>query len=79
MSLSNSQLRQLARQGAVNRIAGLRAEIASIERAFPRGARAISTVRQRRKPGHPGWNPAQRKAAARRMKKYWADRKSAKK
>jgi hypothetical protein len=75
MSLSNSQLHQLARQGAVNRIAELRTEIASIERAFPKtaGQRAVSG---RRKPGRRGWNPAQRKAAALRMKKYWAARKA---
>jgi hypothetical protein len=76
MSLSNRHLHQLARQGAVNRIAQLKAEIATIERAFPKGAGLVTTVRRRRKPGRRGWSPAQRKAAARRMKRYWAARKA---
>jgi hypothetical protein len=74
--LSNTQLHQLARQGAVNRIAELRAEIAKIEQAFPKTNSHVASIRRSRTPGHRGWSPAQRKAAALRMKKYWATRKA---
>jgi hypothetical protein len=77
-SLSTSQLHQLACQGALNRIAELEAEISAIEAAFKPG-KAGKRRGRRRKPGRRGWSPAQRRAAALRMKKYWAARKSAKK
>jgi hypothetical protein len=74
--LSNSQLHHLARLGAVHRLAELKAEIATIEQAFPKNARKVTAVRRRRHPGRPGWSPSQRQAAARRMQKYWAARKA---
>jgi hypothetical protein len=55
----------------------LQAEIASIRATFPGlvgGARAGG--RGRGKSGRRGWNAAQRRAAARRMKAYWAKRKA---
>lgn len=54
--------------------------IRALERAIGEGARsgrapAAPGVRTRRKPK---WSPAARKAAAERMRKYWASRKKAK-
>lgn len=84
-SLSKSDLLKLARTGAAARVAELRQEIDSIFRAFPDlrksggVAAASGPVSGKRKPGLRGWTPAQRKAAAERMKKYWSARKGAKK
>ena len=83
-SLSKSDLLRLARAGATARIAELRQEIESIYRAFPGirksgGPAAAAAAPSKRKPGLRGWTPAQRKAAAERMKKYWAARKGGKK
>lgn len=80
-SLSRTELLKLARAGAVARVAELRAEIESIYRAFPEARNAGSEPareRSSRRPGSRGWSPAQRKAAAERMKKYWAGRKAKK-
>ena len=94
MALSQEQLNALARHGAQARIDELRQEIAAIERAFPqlrrrRGGRprkqataerpttaSQPTGRRRRTRG---WSAAQRKAAADRMKAYWAKRKGGRK
>ena len=79
--LTREQLMQLARLGAEKRLEALRAEIRAIEalvtRAQP-GSSERATGRQRRRPK---WSAAKRKAAAERMKAYWANRraKSAKK
>ena len=85
-----SQLLKLARTGAETRLAELRQEIEFIYRSFPdlrRRGRAAATPAaatrlgrsRRRRPGARGWTVAQRKAAADRMKKYWAVRKAGKK
>lgn len=92
MTLSQEQLNALARHGAQARISELRQEIAAIEQAFPqlrarRGGRPrkqasapesaapSSTGRRRSR----GWSASQRKAAADRMKAYWAKRKAGRK
>ena len=85
-----SQLLKLARAGAETRLAELRQEIQFIYRSFPdmrRSGRAAASPAaaarvgrsRRRRPGARGWSVAQRKAAADRMKKYWAARKAGKK
>jgi hypothetical protein len=95
LALSQEQLNALAKHGAQARINELRQEIAAIERAFPqlrarRGGRprkqasateAPVTANQssngRRRSR--GWSASQRKAAADRMKAYWAKRKAGRK
>jgi hypothetical protein len=79
-SLSRSELLKLARAGAAARIAELQAEIEAIYRQFPdvRNASNSAGVPVKRKPGLRGWTPAQRRAAAERMRKYWASRKAKK-
>ena len=85
-----SQLLKLARAGAETRLTELRQEIAFIYRSFPdlrRGGRASASPTsaprlgrsRRRRPGARGWSVAQRRAAADRMKKYWAAKKAGKK
>ena len=79
-SVERSQLMKFARVGAEARVAQLRAELASIYKAFPdlrraNGAAASANPPTTRRP----WNAAQRKAAADRMRKYWASRKAGKK
>jgi 5-methylcytosine-specific restriction endonuclease McrBC regulatory subunit McrC len=83
MALSHSTLVTLARAGAEARIQELQREIDSIYRAFPglsrRRSRAAAGARPGRRRRRRAWSAAQRKAAADRMKKYWATRKAAKK
>lgn len=82
MALTRSQLLKLARSGAESRLAELRAEIEALYRSFPelrRGRKAAAPAAGKRLPGRRGWNAAQRRAAAERMRKYWAARKSTKK
>ena len=87
-NLSTEQLRRLARLGAVARLEQLREEEAAIRSEFPelfgRGRRVSQTVgpaaapatrRRRRKP----MTAAQKKAVSERMRKYWAERRKAKK
>jgi hypothetical protein len=74
MALSRSDLLKLAKAGAANRVQELRDEIDAIYRAFPelrRGAAAKASGTGR-PAGRRGWTAAQRKAAAERMRKYWA-------
>jgi hypothetical protein len=75
--LTREQLMQLARLGAEKRLEALRAEIRAIEtlvtRAQPGSSSERATGRQRRRPR---WSAAKRKAAADRMKAYWANRKA---
>ena len=75
--LTREQLMQLARLGAEKRLEALRAEIRAIEalvtRAQPGSTSERSRDRQRRRPR---WSAAKRKAAAERMKAYWANRKA---
>ena len=80
-SLSRSELLKLARAGAAARVAELLAEIESIYRQFPDvrgGSGSLAGSPAKRKPGLRGWTPAQRRAAAERMRKYWAARKAKK-
>ena len=83
--LSREAMQRLARLGAKSRLEELRSEEAAIRRAFPdlfgrgRGRQAAATPaagggRRRR-----GMSAAARKAVSVRMKKYWADRRKAKK
>jgi hypothetical protein len=84
VALNRTKLLKLARAGAAARLAELQAEIDDIRRSFPdlrsarstrsRGNRASGRTRRTR-----GWTAAQRKAAAERMRKYWASRKAGKK
>lgn len=83
--LTTPQLREFARLGAQARLAQLDAEIAAIKTAYPELARsrgpagraarraAAPTKRRRRY----RMSPEARKAAAERMRKYWADRRAA--
>lgn len=84
MARPRSDLLKLARAGAERRITELHSELASLFRLFPdlrrskrAGGRTAggggARTRRRR-----GWSAAQRKAAADRMRKYWAARKSKK-
>jgi len=94
LALSQEQLNALARHGAQARIDELRQEIAAIERAFPqlrrRGGRprkqasaaessATGSQPSARRRRTRGWSASQRKAAADRMKAYWAKRKAGRK
>lgn len=86
--MAGLNLKDLARRGAVARLAELQAEVAAILKAFPelsRGVRvnytddgvSIATPgrkRRRRKP----MTAAQKRAVGIRMKKYWAARRKAK-
>jgi len=88
-------LKALARHGAQARINELRQEIAAIVQTFPdlrarRGGRPrkqasapqVSTAANEStatRRGRRGWSAAQRKAAANRMKAYWAKRKAGRK
>ena len=83
--LSREALQRLARLGAKSRLEELRSEEAAIRRAFPdmfgrgRGRQAAAAPaagggRRRR-----GMSAAARKAVSLRMKKYWAERRKAKK
>ena len=80
MAVSRSDLLKLARTGAERRLNELQSEIASLMRLFPdlrrkgRAQAGSATATRRRR----GWTPAQRKAAADRMRKYWAARKNKK-
>jgi hypothetical protein len=92
-TLSQDQLLNLARYGAQARLTELRNEIAAIEQAFPavsgrragRPRKQTSVAAQRATgadeatSGRRSWSPAQRNAAAERMKSYWAKRKAARK
>lgn len=79
--LPRSQLIALAQRGAEARLRDLQREIASLYRSFPGLKRARTAAsaevapgeRQRRKPV---WSAAKRKAAADRMRKYWAGRRA---
>jgi hypothetical protein len=85
VTLTRAQLIRLARLGAEKRLKELDAERKAIE-ALLGGARRTTGRRARRTKKaattpapakRRGWNAAQRKAAAARMKAYWAKRKAA--
>ena len=75
MTISRAELLKLAKAGAATRVQELRDEIAAIYRSFPdlrnSGGR-LARGTEVRKPGRRNWTAAQRKAAAERMRKYWA-------
>jgi hypothetical protein len=78
------ELRRLAVVGARARLVELRAEMASLVRAFPEigrgGAVATGVVAVRRaKPGRKTpMTAAERREVSERMKRYWAARRAAK-
>lgn len=81
--LSRDEMRRFARLGAMKRLEELRKEEAAIRTAFPelfRGATrpllAVDGVVRSRKPYK--MSPEAKKAVSERMKKYWADRRKAK-
>ena len=80
-SLTQEQLRRLARLGAIARLEQLRQEEAAIRSEFPelfgRGRREEASgsqppSRRRRR----AMSPAAREAVSERMRKYWAERKA---
>jgi hypothetical protein len=94
LALSQEQLNALARHGAQARINELRQEVAAIEQAFPelrskrpgrpsngtrQAAGANGAVEAPGKRRRRGWSAVARKAAAARMKAYWAKRKAGRK
>ena len=90
-TLTNEQLRRLARLGAVARLEQLRQEEAAIRAEFPelfgcgrqaRGTGAASAAGARTTKRAAGrrrrMSAANRKAVSERMRKYWAERRKAK-
>lgn len=87
-TLSHKQLLTLARHGAQARLKEIRDEIAAIERTFGRDGRrgrkpgraaAGSATGKRRGKRRRSWSAAARKAAADRMRAYWAKRRAGRK
>jgi hypothetical protein len=87
-STRNDFLRRLARLGAMRRIAQLQAEASEILKQFPEFSRSGAAARAtpstaddpgggRRTRARRTMTAAQRKAVGARMKKYWAERRSA--
>lgn len=79
--LTRDQLVRLAKLGAATRLHELKAEIDAIESLLGPGRgrrRRASTEapRRRTRKRKRGWTAEQRKAAAERMKSYWAKRKA---
>jgi hypothetical protein len=77
VTLKRSELLTLARAGAEARLRQLLEEVDAIRRTFPdlrrgRSRGVLAAITRKRKPGVRGWTAAQRKAAADRMRKYWA-------
>ena len=83
--LSPERIRQLARASAERLLKELRAEVAAIEKTFPElaGSRRQRTIKRVRKAVKAAgkrartMSAAARKEASKRMKKYWAERKRA--
>ena len=84
--MAKFDLKEYARKGAEARVAQLNEELTAIYRAFPdlrpertgrsmNNGQARSGVRRKRRK----MSAVQRKAVAVRMKKYWAERRKAKK
>lgn len=85
--MAGLDLKDLARRGAIARLAELQAETAAILRAFPdlrRGASSAgytddgTTVRSNRRRRRKPMSAAQKRAVSVRMKAYWAQRRAAK-
>jgi len=78
------ELRRLAVVGARARLVELKAEMASLVRAFPEigragGATSGAAVVRRAKPGRKTpMTAAERREVSERMKKYWAARRASK-
>jgi hypothetical protein len=77
--LTREQLLQLARLGAEKRLEALRAEIRAVEALVGRSQAPAGRSAGTRKRRRPRWSPEKRKAAAERMKAYWAKRKAKRK
>ena len=81
--LNRNDLKHLARLGAKARLEELRQEEAAIRRAFPdlfsKGAAASAGTSGRGRRRRSRMSAAARKAVSDRMKKYWAERRKAKK
>lgn len=88
----NPHVYELAKRGAEARLQDLLNEIKLLTNLFPNLRKSIDrdelpvafllkqgADRAARTPGRRGWTPAQRKAAAARMKAYWAKRQATKK
>ena len=83
MTLSNEQLRELARCGAEARIKELEAEIAAIRAEFRSGGGGVpSPFSQRARKAsarkRPGMSVAQKAEVSKRMKAYWAKKRAQK-
>jgi hypothetical protein len=84
MAIQRSELLKLARAGAAAKVQELREEIDAIYRSFPdlrrgEGRRGkVAHAGDNPRPGRRKWTAAQRKAAAERMRKYWAARRNKK-
>ncbi len=83
--LNPQQLRQFARLGAEARLAQLDVEIAAIKSMYPDLAQSRAIAPAAAPAGRPArrrkryrMSPEARKAAAERMRKYWAERRAAK-
>jgi hypothetical protein len=79
--LSEQQLVQLAKLGAAKRLEELQSEVDAIEALIGQAPAGRPKNRQAAKPRRrkSGWSAAKRKAAAERMKAYWAKRKAGRK
>jgi hypothetical protein len=79
--LSEEQLVRLAKLGAAKRLEELKMEVDAIQAligsAPARRSQDRQLVKARRRKG--GWTAAKRRAAAERMKAYWANRKAGRK
>jgi len=83
--MTHQELRNLAREGARQRVAALNQELATIYLEFPelareRGSKAsgLRAVAPRVARKRPAMSAAERKAVSLRMKAYWADRRKKK-
>jgi hypothetical protein len=94
MPRSSTQFLDFARRGAEARFEELQNELKALVRQFPhlggRGRRQPGARRERSSADNdqaadrgarkrPNWSAAQRRAAAERMRAYWANRKAARK
>ncbi len=82
--LDFNQLKELARDAAAEAVKQLRAEIIAIERTFPElalpaGRRAVRRSLKSGRKRAREMSVAARKALSERMKKYWAERRKARK
>lgn len=86
-NLNTEQLRRLARLGAMARLEQLREEEAGIRAEFPelfgrgraaKAAPAAAGTTKAARRTRPAMSAAARKAVSERMRKYWAERRTAK-